>query len=166
MAPVHGQMIEPGEFRRVLGHFPSGVVIVTARAPDGFPCGLTVNAFCSVSLEPPLVLVCVDRAADSNSCIRAAGHFAVNVLPQDRGARLSRRFAVGEHGDKFHGLAYRTDTTGAPLLDDALAWLDCRVTETVEAGDHTVFFGEVLAADAREGLPLVYYRGGYGRFVP
>lgn len=159
-------MIEPAEFRRVLGHFPSGVAIVTARAPDSAPCGLTVNAFCSVSLEPPLVLVCVDRAADSNSCIRAAGYFAVNVLPQDPGERLSRRFAAGDHGDKFRGVAYRVEATGAPVLTDALAWLDCRIGEVLEVGDHTVFFGEVLAADAREGMPLVYYRGGYGRFVP
>lgn len=159
-------MMEPSEFRRVLGHFASGVTIVTSREPDGSPCGLTVNAFCSVSLEPPLVLICVDRAAESNPCIRAAGVFVVNVLEQDGGERLSRHFADWEAKDKFDGVAYRTEATGAPVLNDALAWLDCRVSEALEAGDHTIFLGEVLAADAREDSPLIYYRGGYGRFVP
>lgn len=159
-------MIDTSEFRRVMGHFASGVTVVTARRAGAEPCGLTVSAVCSVSLDPTLVLVCVEHSADSHDCIRDAGVFAVNVLEGKRGEILSRRFAAWERGDKFDGVAHHPERTGAPVLDDALAWVDCSLRQTVAAGDHTVFFGEVVAADAREGAPLVYYRGGYGRFVP
>lgn len=159
-------MTDPAEFRRVMGHFPTGVVVVTTRRGDGRPCGLTVNAFTSVSLDPPLVLVCVDHAADSHDLIRDSGVFAVSVLEEDEGESLSRRFAALEVEEKFIGVAYREETTGAPVLDAAIAWLDCRVTQEIPAGDHTIFLGEVIVADAREGQPLVYYRGGYGRFIP
>lgn len=159
-------MMDSSEFRRVMGHFPTGVVIVTSLRDDGSPCGLTVNAFCSVSLDPSLVLVCVERDADSHDCIRDSGIFAVSVLDDARGESLSRRFANSEGGDKFHGVAFRTEASGAPVLESAIAWLDCRVRQAVPAGDHTVFLGEVVVADAQEGRPLVYYRGGYGRFDP
>lgn len=158
--------MEPSEFRRVMGHFPTGVVVVTTRMPDGRPCGLTVNAFSSVSLQPALVLVCVEHAADSHDCIRDSGIFAVSVLDERKGESISRRFASFEVGAKFDGVAYREEASGAPVLDAAIAWLDCRVEKALPAGDHTIFLGEVLAADAREGRPLVYYRGGYGRFIP
>lgn len=158
-------MMEPSEFRRVMGHFPTGVVVVTTRRADGRPCGLTVNAFSSVSLSPALVLVCVEREADSHDCIGGSGIFAACVLDEANGESLSRRFASAETDDKFHGVAYHEESTGAPVLDAAIAWLDCRVTQAIPAGDHTVFLGEVIAADAREGRPLVYYRGGYGRFI-
>lgn len=160
------QMMDREEFRRVMGHFPTGVVVVSTLRGDGTPCGLTVNAFCSVSLEPALILVCVERDADSHDCIRESGVFAVSVLEESSGEALSRRFASSEVDDKFRGVAFREETTGAPVLDASIAWLDCRVAQAVPAGDHTVFFGEVLGADAREGRPLVYYRGGYGRFDP
>ncbi len=159
-------MIDTSEFRRVMGHFATGVAVVTGRHPDGRPCGLAVNAFCSVSLEPTLVLVCLEHISASHGCIREAGAFAVNVLEQQRGESLARRFSTWGFDDKFRGVAYREERTGAPVLDDALAWLDCRLTDTMPGGDHTIFLGEVLAADAREGTPLVYYRGGYGRFLP
>lgn len=159
--------MEPSEFRRVLGHFPTGVTIVTSVCSDGRPCGLTVNAFCSVSLEPPLVLVCVEAGADSLCCIAEAGFFAVNVLPAERGESLSRRFAGPGAGEKkFTGVAYRSERTGAPVLETALAWLDCRVQDSFVAGDHTIFIGAVLEANAQDGQPLVYYRGGYGGFRP
>lgn len=158
-------MMDPIEFRRIMGHFASGVAVVTTRQPNGAPCGLTVNAFCSVSLAPTLVLVCVERGADSHDCIHHAGVFAVNVL-SEQSEGTSRRFAAFEVSRKFEGIAYRPEVTGAPVLEEALAWLDCRVTDAHVVGDHTVFIGEVLAADAREGGPLVYYRGGYGRFEP
>jgi flavin reductase (DIM6/NTAB) family NADH-FMN oxidoreductase RutF len=164
--PAAGQMIEASEFRREMGHFATGVTVVTATRGDGSACGLTVNAFASVSLEPPLILVCIERGADSHGCIRAAGAFAVNVLDEKRGERLSRRFAAWDVEEKLRGVAYRAERTGAPVLEDALAWLDCRIHDIVAAGDHSIFLGEVVAADAREGAPLVYYRGGYGRFVP
>ncbi|MBW3629834.1 MAG: flavin reductase family protein [Gemmatimonadetes bacterium] len=159
-------MIDTSEFRRVLGHFTTGVSIVTTVRADGRPCGLTVNAFSSVSLQPTLVLVCVEKVSDSHGCIHASGIYAVNVLEEGKGESLSRRFATWAVEDKFEGVAYRDAKTGAPVLEAALAWVDCRVVEGVSVGDHTVFIGEVLDADAREGRPLVYYRGGYGRFEP
>jgi flavin reductase (DIM6/NTAB) family NADH-FMN oxidoreductase RutF len=159
-------MIDATEFRRVMGHFSTGVAVVTTRTGEGRPCGLTVNAFTSVSLDPLLILICIEREADSHACISEAGVFAVNVLDEDRGESLARRFATWGIEDKFRGVAYRPGDTGAPVLEDALAWLDCRVAEALPGGDHTIFLGEVLAAGAREGTPLVYYRGGYGRFTP
>lgn len=159
-------MIDPSEFRRVMGHFPTGVTIVTTRDEEGGPCGLTVNAFTSVSLDPTLVLVCIERDADSHGCIERAGFFAVNVLEEAKGESLSRRFATWGVEDKFVGLAFNEGATGAPLLEVALAWVECRVAQRVAAGDHTVFIGEVVSADAHEGRPLVYYRGGYGRYEP
>lgn len=159
-------MIEPNEFRRVLGHFPSGVTIVTASRPDGTPCGLTVNAFCSVSLVPPLVLICIDSNSESHDCIRRHGRYAVNILDAEQGELLSRSFADPELEDRFAGVAYRSGTDGTFILDEALAWLECRVHQSIESGDHTIFIGEVIAGDAHEGHPLVYYRGGYGRFDP
>lgn len=159
-------MIDKSEFRRILGHFPSGVTVVTTNTGSGSPCGLTANAFCSVSLEPPLVLVCVEHGADSHDCIQRSGVFAVNVLEEEHGETLSRRFAAWDVEEKFTGVAYRRERTGAPILSAALAWLDCAVRQEVSAGDHTIFIGEVLEADAHEGRPLLYYRGGYGRFLP
>jgi flavin reductase (DIM6/NTAB) family NADH-FMN oxidoreductase RutF len=159
-------VIDSTEFRRVLGHFATGVAIATTRMTNGDACGLTINAFCSVSLEPPLVLICVDRDADSHDCIRASGFYAVNVLEEGRGESLSRRFADWNVAEKLRGVAFREEVTGAAILEDALAWVDCRVTAEHPGGDHTIFVGEVLKGDAREGTPLLYYRGGYGRFVP
>lgn len=159
-------MIDASEFRRVMGHFASGVAVVTTVTPDGRPCGLTASSFCSVSLDPTLVLVCIERDSDSHDCVRSAGRFAVSVLEQEQGETLSRRFSAYDVADKFEGVAHRAERTGAPVLEAAIAWLDCRVTVEYPAGDHTIFVGEVVAADAREGTPLVYYRGGYGRFVP
>lgn len=156
--------IETSEFRRILGHWVSGVAVVAARSPDGQPCGLTANAVTSVSLQPPLLLVCIDRAADSHDCIRDAGAFSVNILGADQ-ERLARRFAAWDIKAKFEGVAHSTGVTGAPLLDDALAWVECRIRASHPGGDHTIFIGEVLAGDAGEGVPLLYYRGGYGRFV-
>jgi 4-nitrophenol 2-monooxygenase / 4-nitrocatechol 4-monooxygenase, reductase component len=159
-------MIDPSEFRRVMGHFPSGVAVVTTLRADGTPCGLTASAVCSVSLEPTLLLVCVERSSETHGCIQRCGTFAVNVLREGKGETLARRFAAWEKGDKFRGVAFRPEHTGAPVLDDALAWLDCRLHGECDGGDHTVFVGEVLAAEAEEGTPLVYYRGGYGSFAP
>jgi flavin reductase (DIM6/NTAB) family NADH-FMN oxidoreductase RutF len=159
-------MIDTSEFRRVLGHFPTGVSVVTTQRADGSPCGLTVNAFASVSLEPSLVMVCVDQGSDSHDCIHSSGFYAVNVLEEGKGETLSRRFASYDVEDKFKGLAYHEAETGAPVLEAALAWVDCRVAQALPVGDHTIFIGEVQAVDARDGRPLVYYRGGYGRFEP
>lgn len=160
------QVMDPNEFRRVLGHFPTGVTIVTTMAGDGVYCGLTVTAFCAVSLDPALVLVCVERDSESHGCIAEAGVFAVSVLEGEQGELLSRRFSDYAADDKFAGVSHRAAVTGAPVLDVAIAWVDCRVTRQARAGDHTIFIGEVVAGDAREGNPLVHYRGGYGTFEP
>lgn len=157
--------MDSAEFRRILGHWASGVAIVTTRTPEGRPCGLTANAFSSLSLDPFLVLVCVEKDADTHDCIRAAQTFAVNILMSEHEG-IARRFAAWEVERKFDGLAYHDETTGSPILDDALAWIDCRLHAEYEGGDHTIFVGEVAAGDAREGAPLLYYRGGYGRFTP
>jgi flavin reductase (DIM6/NTAB) family NADH-FMN oxidoreductase RutF len=154
------------EFRRVMGHFATGVTVVTASSGAGVPHGLTANAISSVSLDPTLVLVCVERTADTEPVIREAGAFAINILPEERGEVLARRFAEVDTGDRFSGVAHRPGSTGAPILERALAWLDCTVHEELPGGDHTIFLGKVVAGDADEGTPLVYYRGGYGRFQP
>lgn len=159
-------MIDSADFRRVVSHFASGVTVVTTLLPDGRPCGLTASAVCSVSLDPTMILVCVERAAASHECIENTGIFAVNVLGEGKGETLARRFAGHNLDGKFEGVAYRPEHTGAPVLDEALAWLDCRVAERCTGGDHTVFVGEVVAADTSDGAPLLYYRGGYGRFAP
>lgn len=156
--------IEPAEFRRVLGHFATGVTIVTSRDPAkaDAPVGLTVSAFSSLSLDPPLVLVCIEKIADSHDAVGASRIFAVNVLDESA-ERLSWRFATADPGAKFDGLAYREESTGAPILDVALAWVDCRVEAIHDGGDHTIFIGAVIGAGAHEGAPLVYYRGEYRR---
>jgi flavin reductase (DIM6/NTAB) family NADH-FMN oxidoreductase RutF len=123
-----------------------------------------------VSLDPPLVLVCIERDANSHDGIASAGAFCVNILDCDQ-ETIARRFADDDVTEKFRALAYHPAQSGAPVLDDALAWIDCRVWDARPAGDHTVFIGEVQAGDARAGdargsTPLVFYRGGYGRFTP
>lgn len=157
--------MESAEFRRILGHWASGVSVVTSRTGDGRACGLTANAISSLSLDPALVIVCVERTAGTHNCIMQAQAFAINILRSDD-ERIARRFAASEVEAKFDGLAYRTEQTGAPILEDAIAWVDCRVHAQYDGGDHTIFVGHVLAGDASEGAPLLYYRGGYGRFTP
>lgn len=157
-------MIDPSAYRRVVGHFATGVLVVTGTRDDGTPVGLTANAFTSVSLDPTLVLVCLDNASESRRWIEGTGRFCVNVLRAD-GEPLARRFAAAS-ADRFAGVGWRAEATGAPVLRDALAWMDCRVHETLPGGDHTVFLGEVMACDAHEGAPLLYYRGGFGRLAP
>ena len=154
--------IEAPEFRRILGHWPTGVAVVAARAADGRPRGLTANAITSLSLDPPLVLVCVDRAAETHAGIIESGAFAISILP-DGAEDLARRFADERSADKFAGVEHRTERSGSPVLDRALAWIDCGLHSSHEGGDHTIFIGRVLAAGASPGAPLLFYRGGYGR---
>jgi len=153
--------ITPDEFRHVLSHFATGVTVVTTWDADGRPTGLTASAFTSVSLEPPLILVCVDHNAQSYPALRASGRFAVNILAAEHEA-VSRRFA-STSTDEFDGLTYRPGALGLPLLPEALAHLECRTVHAYPGGDHTIFVGEVEAAQAREGAPLVYFGGLYTR---
>jgi flavin reductase (DIM6/NTAB) family NADH-FMN oxidoreductase RutF len=156
--------LTPTEFRTALRSFAAGVTVVTTRDREGRPSGLTASAFTSVSLDPPLVLVCVDHSATAHPDIRALGWFAVNVLRREQEA-LSRQFAVSG-GDKFRGVACHEGRAGLPLLDGALATLECRIVEAHEAGDHTIFIGQVESASVTGGRPLVYFHGGYHSLTP
>ncbi|MBI4561664.1 MAG: flavin reductase family protein [Candidatus Rokubacteria bacterium] len=153
--------IGPDEFRRVLGHFASGVTVVTTWEADGRPTGLTASAFTSVSLTPPLVLICVDQNAQSYQALLAQGRFAVNILAANQDG-LSRHFATTQ-ANKFERIAFQKGARGLPLLPAALAHLECRTVHTYPGGDHTIFVGEVEAASVGEGEPLLYYCGGYTR---
>jgi flavin reductase ActVB len=151
--------LTPVEFRNALRCFAAGVTVVTTRDREGQPSGLTASAFTSVSLDPPLVLVCVDHAATAHPAFRTHGWFAVNVLRREQ-ETLSRRFAESG-GDKFHGVPCHDGQSGLPLLDGALVTLECQLVEAHEAGDHTIFIGRVEAATIGGGQPLVYFHGGY-----
>ena len=151
--------LSPTEFRTALRSFAAGVTVVTTRDQEGRPSGLTASAFTSVSLDPPLVLVCVDHTATAHPDFQARGWFAVNVLRREQEA-LARRFAASG-GDKFRGVPCHEGQTGLPLLDGALATLECRIVQAHEAGDHTIFVGQVEAASVAGGRPLVYFHGGY-----
>ena len=152
-------VIDQATFRFVLGHFASGVTVVTTATGTTYH-GITVSSFCSVSLDPPLVLVCIDRRVRSHDAIVQAGVFAVNILARENEA-LSNHFASRTE-DKFANVAYHFATTGAPLLDDVLATLDCRLYAQLPGGDHSIFVGEVLATTTHDDTePLAYYKGGY-----
>lgn len=156
-------MITSTEFRRLMGNLATGVAVVAARHPEtGQPFGLTANSLTSVSLEPPLVLVCVQQQLRSHDCIRCAEHFSVNLLGEHQ-EEVSRRFARRDGEEKFAGVPFRTGASGAPILEDAFAWLDCRLWASYPGGDHTIYVGEVLAGEAREGRPLLFFQGAYGR---
>lgn len=151
--------IDATELRRVMGHFATGVTVVTSVL-DGRPCGMTANSVTSVSLDPPLVLFCADLGSETRRGVQQSGGFAINIL-DERHERISRSFAT--RGPKsFDGIGFRTEVTGSPLLDDALAWMDCRVYAEYEGGDHSLVLGLIERADAlSEGSPLIFYRGGY-----
>ena len=151
-------------FKRVLGSFASGVTIVTTQDGAGGPKGMTVTAFSSVSLDPPLVLICIDRKADSLASLHETGRFAVNILGEGQD-EISRRFAAKDV-DRFAGVRVRPGATGLPLLEGALGVLECRVVSQHPAGDHIIFVGEVEAAAMEPAAPLLHFRGRYGTFAP
>lgn len=153
--------VEKAEFRRALGHFAAGVTVVTAKFDDARLAGITVTAFTSVSLEPPLVLVCIDKRSRMHDKLQVGGHFAVNMLAQDQ-EFISRRFASGD-ADPFREIGYREGVSGAPLLQGAIAAVECRIVELLPGGDHTIIVGEVEATQVSEGKPLLYFRGGYAQ---
>ncbi len=156
-------MIGPDDFRRVLGHFATGVTILTTADPEGRPTGLTASAFCSVSLDPPLVLICVDHKSQSFPALSESRGFAVNVLSAAQ-EDLSRRFA-STRLDKFDGVAYTPGLHGAPVLQDALAQIECETVSRHVQGDHTIFVGRVERARVGSGEPLLYFRGRYERLA-
>lgn len=153
-------------FRQIMGHFPTGVTVVTAMTTGdgaGLPTGMAIGSFASVSLDPPLVMFCPTKDASTWREIEASKCFAVNVLRAEQEA-VSRVFATKDV-DKFSGLGWHKGATGSPILDDHLAYLDCTVHAIYEGGDHWVVLGKVVELGlGDEGLPLVFFRGGYGTF--
>lgn len=152
-------MIDHDLFRAVLGRFATGITVITSIDAAGVPHGMTVSAFSSLSLDPPLVLVCIANDATMAPVLQRATTFAVNVLHGGQEA-LSRRFA-GKVDDRFAGVGYSIGKLGDPILDDVLASLQCRVVTRHPAGDHVIVVGQVEQAAAGSGQPLLYYRGGY-----
>lgn len=149
-------------YRTVLGHFATGVTIVTAH--DGTePVGMACNSFTSVSLDPPLVLFCAAKSSTTWPRMQSAKHFAVNVLAED-GETVCRVFAT-KGADRFAAVTHHRGATGAPILADALAYIDCETEAEHDAGDHVIVVGRVVELGyATEGKPLLFYRGGYGRY--
>ena len=160
------QPIDGREFRRVLGHYPTGVTVVTADCPGG-PEGMTIGSFASVSLDPPLVSFCPARDSDSWLRMRDVGSFCVNVLGDDQ-ADVSTTFA-SKTENRFAGVRTRVEATGAPVIEGCRAWIDCRVAAVHAAGDHDIVVGRVVALAAADDTaesasgPLVFLKGGYGR---
>lgn len=156
---------DPSAFRTVLGHFATGVTVITAL-DDGAPVGVVANAFTSVSLEPPLVLFCASKESASWTRIRASGKFCVNILAEDQ-EDISRLFAT-PGADRFGPTGFRpSSATGSPLLPGVLGFVDCVTDREIEAGDHFIVIGRVLEVGVlRHSEPLVFYRAGYGSFRP
>ncbi len=152
--------VDPQEFRGVMGHFATGVTVITTHDGNGQLFGLTANAVSSVSLSPPLLLCCVDKKAESYAAFGASKIFAVNILSNEQEV-LSRKFSKSG-GDKFEGVGYRAGKGGAPVLNGVLAHLECEVRYDFDAGDHTIYVGEPIdMAMDQETDPLLYFRGGY-----
>jgi flavin reductase (DIM6/NTAB) family NADH-FMN oxidoreductase RutF len=154
--------LDPDSYRSVLGRFASGITVVTTRDKAGRDVGMTASAFCSVSLHPPLIQVCIDRQASMFGALMQSERFGVNILAAEQEA-LSRRFASVDSSHRFDGIGYQRGESGVVLLDEALAHLECLSFARHEAGDHTIFLGEVERATARDARPLLYYRGGYAQ---
>lgn len=153
--------IESAEFRRVLGHFASGVTVITTQHQNRLH-GTTVSSFCSLSLDPPQILVCLDRQATIHDLIGASGIFGVNILAE-HGETISRHFAR-RISDKFADVSYKLGQLGVPLLEDALATLECRVVTRHPGGDHSIFIGEVVSVSAHAHVhPLLFFRSKYSR---
>ena len=151
--------VEPALFRQLLGRFATGVTVLTTRTPGGGPIGMTASSVASVSLDPPLVLVSVDRRHEMHTALEAASSFVLNILAADQEA-ISRRFA-GDEPNRFSGVGFRTNKQGIAVLDGVLAHIECEKQSATPAGDHTVFLGLVIGGSVTDRRPLLYYRGGY-----
>jgi flavin reductase (DIM6/NTAB) family NADH-FMN oxidoreductase RutF len=151
-------LIDDAGFKLAMSHFASGVTIVTTEH-EGRRFGMTVASFASLSLHPPLVLVCIEKSVKTHDAIIAAQKFGVSILASDQ-ATISNRFA-SRSDDKFADTDITEGTLGVPLITGALTTLECRLREQLPGGDHTIFVGEVADFETREGLPLLYFRSGY-----
>lgn len=154
--------VDPLEFRGIIGHFASGVTVITTAAGDRLH-GMTANAVSSLSLDPVMMLICVDKTSHTHRVLDAGGVFTVNILGEHQEA-MSRIFAKkGEpETGTLRGQAFRLGQTGAPILDGCLAFVECRVASVLDGGDHSIFLGEVVSEGVAEEIrPLLFYRGGY-----
>jgi len=158
--------VTDAEFRAVLGRFASGVTVVTTLR-EGQPHGVTVNAFTSLSLDPPLVLICIDKTSHIHNILLETGVFAANILCEDQrdlaacfAGRSERRYR------DFCEARYHAEATGAPVFDSALGWVDCRIVNVYPGGDHSIIVGQVEAMGGTDQEPLLYYRATYGRLDP
>jgi len=157
-----GSSFDSAKYRQVLGHFPTGVTVITAIS-DGAPVGMAVGSFASLSLEPPQVLFCAGQSSTSWPKIREVGHFCVNILSETQ-EDVCRVFA-SKAPDKFAEIGWKRTGTGSPLIEGVLAYIDCSIAQVVESGDHDVVVGAVHELEVlHEGGPLLFFRGGYGRF--
>lgn len=150
--------IDASAFRSLMGRFATGVTVITAQDSNGVQNGMTVSAFCSLSLDPPLVLMCIDSSASMFDLLTTCDRFTVNILASDQ-EEIARRFATTET-TKFEGIGFSLVEQDA-VLDGVLAHAQCSRINSVEAGDHTIVIGEVRSATVTEGQPLLYFRGGY-----
>ena len=164
MEPASGRGTDSAALRRALGCFVTGVTVVTARGADGRPHGFTANSFTSVSLDPPLVLVCVGEETEDLEVYRQCTKFAVNVLGDSQQA-ISERFAT-EHSDRFAGVCWREGSYGSPILEGCIASLECAAWRRIEAGDHLILIGRVLVCEDSTDRPLAYWRGRYRSLSP
>lgn len=157
-------VVDGGAFRRALGQFVTGVTVATTSGLDGEPVGMTANAFTSVSLDPPLVLLCVGRSASSFRAMQSAERYAVHILSAEQ-QPVSDAFArsAADGADKFAEVAWRRADDGLPLLDEYLARLECTIVDRVDAGDHVLYIGRVDAADVADlgTTPLAFFQGRY-----
>ncbi len=152
------------EFRHACGRFATGITIATVMDSEGVPHGLTVNSFTSVSLEPPLISICLGHAVTMIDLFREANFFGINVLT-DQQRHLSDHFARKGH-DRFQGVAWTPGQTGVPLIYDVLAAVECQVEQRIPVGDHDIFIGRMVAARLSEGSPLLYFASGYRKLEP
>lgn len=151
--------VDAPQFRQLLGRFATGVTVLTSRAASGEPVGMTASSIASVSLDPPLVLVSVDKGNEMHAAMEAGTHFVLNILSAEQEA-LARRFAELE-ADRFRGVSYRESDRGIAVLEGIVCHIECEKHSAVPGGDHTVFFGLVVGGHATDRRPLLYYRGGY-----
>ncbi|MGW9027112.1 flavin reductase [Streptomyces sp. NPDC055722] len=164
--PHAWEPFDDSSFRQVLGHFPTGVVLITSMDTDGRPVGMIVGSFTSVSLDPPLVAFLPSRTSSTYARMGTLRNFAVNVLSADQ-EDVCRTFSSREIEDKWEGIAWHWSPSGAPVIDDAVAWIDCDVESLTQAGDHDLVVGRVRGVRVvNPVLPLLFFQGGYGRFTP
>ena len=152
-------LIDPDTFRSVLGRFASGVTVLTTRSNNS-DLGMTVSAFCSLSLEPPMVLSCIARTADLHDLLPRGQRVVFNILSASQEA-LSRRFSEEEGSRRFEGIGFQREHNGIAVLDDVLAWIEGHIVKQYDGGDHSIFIAEVDNVSSSDLRPLLYYRGGY-----